>query len=164
MTEEEKNLDNESGVTEETYASMLSEAIKSKDAEIAALKKAQAARVQELTDMVLNGTSTETEEKPEVEVCETRKELYKKYRENKFNSNLEYWENFLNLRDATIREYGKDPCVTGNYGRDANGNVVEPEYGEAEGIAEQLDLIKQIIEESEGDPRVFDLKMKAAVK
>ena len=164
MTEEEKNLNNESGVTEETYASMLSEAIKSKDAEIAALKKAQAARVQELTDMVLNGTSTETEEKTDVEVLESRKELYKKYRENDFNSNLEYWENFLNLRDATIREYGKDPCVTGNYGVDVEGNHVDSAYGEAEAIDKQLGLIRQFIEESEGDPTVFDLKMKAAVK
>lgn len=163
MTEEEK-LNHDPGVTEETYASMLSEAIKSKDAEIAALKSAQAARVKELTELVLNGGEAADEDTTKVEVVDSRADLYKKYRENKFNSNLEYWENFLNLRDATIREYGKDPCVTGNYGVDVEGNHVEAAYGEAEAIDEQLGLIKQFIEESEGDPAVFDLKMKAAVK
>ena len=44
MPEEEKNT-NVSGVNEDTYASMLADAIKSKDAEIAALREAQADRL-----------------------------------------------------------------------------------------------------------------------
>lgn len=158
--DEENNV---TGVTEDTYASMLGEAIKSKDAEIAALKAAQATRVKELTDMVLNGGSAEPEEKP-AEDHKSRQECLKAYRENKFNSDLEYWENFLDLRDATIREFGKDPCVTGSYGHDKDGNVVEPEYGEAEEVAAEMDTIRSIVEECKGQPELFSIRMKAALK
>ena len=34
----------------------------------------------------------------------TKKNLFIDFKENNFNNDLEYWENFLNLRKATITD------------------------------------------------------------
>ena len=114
-----------------------------------------------LVDALVNGEEIETEQEDELK---PRLEYYKAYKENEFNTDLEYWTNFLNLREATIKEYGKDPCVTGNYGLTPEGERVEPAYGEAETIDQQLGVIKDIIQEANGDPTVFSTLMQAAMK
>lgn len=89
----------------------------------------------------------------------SRLECYKKYKENNFKTDWEYWDNFIKLRDATIKEYGKDPLVTGNYGLSPSGEKMEPEYGEAEGMQEFADNMKQLLEETKGDPELFTLRL-----
>ena len=114
-----------------------------------------------LVDALVNGEEIETEQEDELK---PRLEYYKAYKENEFNTDLEYWTNFLNLREATIKEYGKDPCVTGNYGLTPEGERIEPAYGEAETIDQQLGVIKDMISEADGDPTVFSTLMQAAMK
>lgn len=157
MTDEE----NVTGVTEDTYASMLSEAIKSKDAEIASLKKAQADRVQELTNLVLSGGHEEND--APVEELPTRLECYKKFKENK-GSDLDTWKNIIDLRAATIREYGRDPMVTGNYGVDTDGNRLTPDANEEQSVIDQLTIMQEIIEASHNDPQLFNTYIKANMK
>lgn len=114
-----------------------------------------------LVDALVNGEEIETEQEEELK---PRLDYYKAYKENEFNTDLDYWTNFLNLREATIKEYGKDPCVTGNYGLSPEGERVEPAYGEAETIDQQLGIIKDMITEADGDPTVFSTLMQAALK
>lgn len=115
-----------------------------------------------LLDALVNGSDIDTKSsQPELK---SRLEYYKAYKENKFNTDLDYWTNFLNLREATIKEYGKDPCVTGNYGLTPEGDKVEPTYGEQEAIQEMCDTIKDMIEESQNDPAIFSTLMQSAMK
>lgn len=88
----------------------------------------------------------------------------KKYKENNFSSNLEFWKNFLDLREATIVEYGKDPIVTGSYNKDTEGHSVEASYGEEDAMVEQMDIIKNCIDNSNNDPETFNLLMRQASK
>ena len=90
-------------------------------------------------------------------------EYYKKYKENKFATDLEYWENFINLRKATIKEYGADPCVTGNYGLTPDGGRVDPAYGEQETIDDQISRIEEFIKEANGNSLVFETLMHSAM-
>lgn len=153
--EEEKKV--ETGVTDATYASMLGEAIKSKDAEIESLKEQQAKRVKELTDMIVNGQEAEENAK-QVEVVKSRKELYEEYQKlGTDTSNYDFWSKFIELRDATIRENGKDPCVTGNFGTGPNG-AVQPAYGEPEAVEGAMDEIKELLEDCNGDKELFRVK------
>ena len=113
-----------------------------------------------LLDALVNGSDIETESsQPELG---TRLEYYKAYKENKFTTDLDYWTNFLNLREATIREYGKDPLVTGNYGLTPEGEKVEPAYGEQEAMDNLCNGIAQMIDEADGDPNVFRVLFESA--
>ena len=115
-----------------------------------------------LIDSIVNGQEDEAqEETPEIG---SRLDYYRKYKENKFNSNLEYWDNLIKLRKATIAEYGADPTVTGNQGLTPEGEKVEPAYGEPEAMANAFDTIENMIKEADGDPRYFDALMQSAVK
>lgn len=114
-----------------------------------------------LLDAIVNGNGESAQE--EQSKLESREFYYKKYKENKFNNDLEYWENFINLREATMNEYGADPCVTGSYGLTPEGNKLESSYGEAEVIEEQMNTIKDFIKQSEGNPIVFDSLMQSSL-
>lgn len=92
-----------------------------------------------------------------------REEYYKAYTENKFKTDLEFWENFVNLRKATIKEFGNDPCVTGSYGFTPDGTKLDAAYGEAETIAEQMDLIEDMIHEADGNPFLFKTLLSQAM-
>ena len=92
-----------------------------------------------------------------------RLEYYKKYKDNKFATDLEYWDNLIKLRKATIKEYGADPCVTGNYGLTPEGGKVEAAYGEAETVEEQFSLIEDMIKESDGNSQVFEALLHSAL-
>ena len=115
-----------------------------------------------LLDAVINGQTVESESEP-VELP-SRLELYKKFKENNFSTDLDYWSNIVELRDATIREYGADPCVTGNFGVGPDGQRVDPEYGEAEQTAEGFETIKEMIKQANGNPTTFRLLMTRAMK
>lgn len=106
-----------------------------------------------LLDSLVNG---QTIEKPSESIeLPTRLDCYKKYKENNFNSDLDYWKNIVELREATIREYGKDPCVSGNFGVTPDGETIPPSYGEKEEIEGMFETIKEAINESDGNPAVF---------
>jgi len=92
-----------------------------------------------------------------------REEYYKAYTDNKFKTDLEFWQNFVNLRKATIKEYGSDPCVTGSYGFTPDGTKLDAAYGEAETIQEQMDLIEDMIDQADGNPFVFKTLMSQAM-
>ena len=94
----------------------------------------------------------------------SRAECLKKYRANNFSNDLEYWKNICDLRDATIREYGKDPTVTGSYGVTPSGDTLDPAYGEAEEMEEQFNTIKAIIKEADGSPEQFKILLADAVR
>lgn len=93
----------------------------------------------------------------------SRLEYYKAYKENKFSTDLEYWTNFLNLRKATIKEYGADPCVTGNYGLTPEGGRAQSVYGEEETVNANLELIEDFIREANGNSLVFETLMQSAM-
>ena len=116
----------------------------------------------QLIDSIVNGQpESDQEEEPELE---SRLYYYKKYKENKFNSNLEYWDNLVKLRKATIAEYGADPTVTGNYGLTPDGQKVDPAYGEPEAMEHSFEVIENMINEADGDPKVFDALMQSSIK
>ena len=120
------------------------------------------AEKQKLLDEIVNGQEVEKEE-PKEELG-TRLEYYKKYKENKFNSDLEYWDNLSKLRKATIKENGKDPCVTGNYGATGpNGEVIEPSPYEAEAVEHNFEVIDKMIEEANGDAKYFEMLLKSGM-
>lgn len=116
-----------------------------------------------LLDAVINGIPTSDQPKEE-EKIPSRKECYEKYMKNEFSSDLDYWKNIVALRDATIKEYGKDPCVTGNFGTTPNGDKLAAEYGEAESVEDEFNTLKAIINESNNDPATFELLMRQAIK
>lgn len=158
---------NESSVTEQNYPQLLRDAISKKDAEIAKLKADQFQRDKEMTERVLAGGYQKKEEQKEVEVLPTREECLKPYLENKATTNLEYWKNLLALRDATIREKGRDPFVTGSYGEMAPGQQPpsKTQYiQESEAMNEMVETIKGFIEEADGDPSKFNYLMSSAIR
>ena len=111
-----------------------------------------------LLEAVVNGQQlAEEQEQP----LASRLEYYKKFKENKFSTDMETMQNLVNLRKATIREYGLDPCVTGNFGLTPEGGKIEPTYGEAETIAEQFDIIEDILKEANGNPLEYQRLMQS---
>lgn len=114
-----------------------------------------------LLEALVNGEGVEPQQ--QASKLQSREHYYKKYKENKFANDLEYWDNFINLRKATIEEYGQDPCVTGSYGLTPEGTKQDPSYGESETIEEQMKLIEDFIEESDGNPIVFETLMQSSL-
>lgn len=115
-----------------------------------------------LLDALINGTDADTPKGP-YDGLESRDVYYKKYKENNFSSDLEYWDNFLKLRKATIRDYGQDPCVTGSYGLTPDGTKMDASYGEAEAIEDQMKIIEGFVEASEGNPIAFETLMQSSL-
>lgn len=113
-----------------------------------------------LLDAIVNGQDIQSQS---AEQLDSRLEYYKKYKENKFNNDLEYWENFLNLRKATMKEYGADPCVTGNYGLTPEGGRANAAYGEAETVQEQMEMIEDFVKEANGNPLIFETLLQSAM-
>ena len=113
-----------------------------------------------LLDAIVNGQDIQSQS---AEQLDSRLEYYKKYKENNFNNDLEYWENFLNLRKATMKEYGADPCVTGNYGLTPEGGRANAAYGEAETVQEQMEMIEDFVKEANGNPLIFETLLQSAM-
>lgn len=142
--ENEKQLTNESGVTEENYASMLSEAINSKDAEIRALKEAQARTVKDLTDKIVNGQFES--EQPVVEkadIAALRKDLF-----TTDNNNLQYVEKALKLRSALIEDGQPDPFLP-------YGNKIAPNEDDFKAAEKVAKVLQECVDYAEGDSQLF---------
>lgn len=142
--ENEKQLTNESGVNEENYASMLSEAINSKDAEIRALKEAQARTVKDLTDKIVNGQFES--EQPVVEkadIAALRKDLF-----TTDNNNLQYVEKALKLRSALIEDGQPDPFLP-------YGNKIAPNEDDFKAAEKVAKVLQECVDYAEGDSQLF---------
>lgn len=113
-----------------------------------------------LLEAVVNGQEISNSEEDELE---PRIVYYEKYKKNDFPTDLEYWTNLINLRKATIKEYGADPCVTGNYGLTPEGGRVEPAYGEPELVQEQFEIIEDMIKQSKGNSQVFERLLQSSL-
>lgn len=113
---------------------------------------AKQAQIDEFKEAIYNGMELE-----EPRELKSRVDLLNDFSANKLakETTLEAIQTLVDLRDATILETGKDPCVTGNFGLAPDGSTVEPEYGEEEKIEEQFNYLKDMIKESNGDPEVF---------
>lgn len=110
-----------------------------------------------LLQAVANGQQIELEKsQPDLQ---PREVYLKAYTENKFSNDLEFWDNFINLRKATMKEFGSDPCVTGSYGFTPDGTKISAAYGEEETIADQMDLIEDMVKEADGNPFLFKTLM-----
>lgn len=122
------------------------------------------AKNKEIIEASINGWKTDDQlAEEEADALEPRLEYYKRYKNNKFATDLDYWDNLIKLRKATIKEYGADPCVTGNYGLTPDGSKVEPAYGEAETVEEQFSLIEEMIKEADGNSQVFEALLHSAL-
>lgn len=62
-----------------------------------------------------------------------------------------------------MKEYGADPCVTGNYGLTPEGGRANAAYGEAETVQEQMDIIEDFVKEANGNPLVFETLLQSAM-
>lgn len=114
-----------------------------------------------LLQAVANGQQIELENsQPDLQ---PREVYLKAYAENKFSNDLEFWDNFINLRKATMKEFGSDPCVTGSYGFTPDGDKISATYGEEETIADQMDLIEGMVKEADGNPFLFKTLMSSAM-
>lgn len=159
-TEEEKKAEQGNQENEKSsgmdFASILKEALAKKDAQFEKEKGELQQAVKDLTLQVVNGR---TEEDPkEQETLPTRDECAKKLSAvTPETSNLTYWTNFIETRDATIRETGKDPCLTGQFSTGPNGQV-QPAFGEAEEVNKTMTAIKELIAECDGDDELFKVK------
>lgn len=118
----------------------------------------------QLIDQIVNGQGDIDQDDNAEPELGSRLDYYKKYKENKFPNNLEFWDNMVKLRKATIAEYGADPTVTGNYGLTPEGEKVEPAYGESEAMENAFNTIEEFIKQADGSPIVFDALMQSSVK
>lgn len=119
------------------------------------------AEKKKLLEVIVSGQ--EDEELKEKEELKDRAYYYNLYKKNDFSSNLEFWDNFLKLRKATIKEYGADPCVTGEFGLLPDGTKFEHTFGEDQVQEEQMNLIEDLIEQSQGNPIAFDKLMQSSL-
>lgn len=115
-----------------------------------------------LLDAYANGQKLEGEQE-EAPKLPTRVEILNKDM-SEIKTDLDYWQYQLDLRDATIRENKKDPWVTGNYGRDANGNEMTIDYNEATAMENLAENLKALIEEADGDATYFRTRAHAALR
>ncbi len=118
------------------------------------------AEKKKLLEAMINGDSLDTQDP---EQLDSRLEYYKKYKENKFATDLDFWDNFIKLRKATIKEYGGDPCVPGNYGLTPEGAKAQPAYGEVESVNESLDIMEDLVKEADGNPLKFESLLLSSV-
>ena len=100
----------------------------------------------QLRDGFVPQTTVEAEA-PKVDIDGLRRELYGN-QDGADMTNLEYIEKTLKLRDAIIEQGGKDPFLP--FGHDTIPTAAD--YERAERVANGL---KQLVEDSEGDPAVF---------
>ena len=115
-----------------------------------------------LLDAIVNGQ--EAHEAPQEEQIGARLDYYKDYNKNIFKTDLDYWDNLVKLRKATIKETGKDPCVTGQFGaKTPSGEIIRPSYGEEEMVKSQFDTIEKMLEEADGNAEYFEELLKSGL-
>ena len=72
-------------------------------------------------------------------------------------SNLEYWEKTLALRDAVIEKEGVDPFLP-------IGSKISPEASDVEAANRVAEVVKECIEEAEGNSDVFTALLQSKTK
>ena len=97
-----------------------------------------------LISSLANGESigVEPEAKPDINA------LRKKVFENEHHSNLEYWENALNLRQALIDSGENDPFLP-------YGHKIVPTTEDVECANRVAEVVKECIEYANGDSQLF---------
>jgi len=152
---------NDTGVTGDNYASMLSEAINSKDAEIRAIKEAQARQIKDLTTLIVNQRSVDSSDEDKQEVIPSSEEIQKLrvelFADDKEHSNLEYVTKALELREAILKKEGRDIFV----GRGSNFEPTQEDYYRAENTAE---IFKECVEYAQGDSEAFTTELMRRTK
>ena len=91
----------------------------------------------------LETSSTEEAQKPTA--AELRKQLFT---DNVSMSNLEYWQKTLDLRDAVIKETGKDPFLP-------YGKKISPTVEDVEAANRVAAVVRECIDYADGDSRIF---------
>lgn len=100
-----------------------------------------------------SGQVSPEDNKPTIE--ELREQLYGKKCSSL--SNLEYWEKTLALRDAVIEKEGVDPFLP-------IGSKISPEASDVEAANRVAEVVKQCIEEAEGNSDVFTALLQSKTK
>ena len=132
------------------------------------VKKEEYAKVQEdyrkLVNSILEGGDLPAQNNPNgekgVDISKLRKELYDP---NKTLSNLEYVEKTLELREAVMKETGKDPFMPTGINGDPFQSDAEKQNAEntCKKVAEAL---KDAVEQANGDPETFDIILSKMIK
>lgn len=151
MGEEELKDTQQSESGEEIVKEDYLAAIEKQEEKYKAREEALRAENKKLMERIINGREAPKEDKAE-ESKYRDTEVLKNIICNDESTNLDYWTAFTELRDKIIDEEGYDPCVTGGIGPEG---VVNPEYGEAEMVEEQMKIIKECIAIANGDNQVF---------
>lgn len=100
-----------------------------------------------------SGQVSPEDNKPSIE--ELREELYGPKCSSL--SNLEYWEKTLALRDAVIEKEGVDPFLP-------IGSKISPEASDVEAANRVAEVVKECIEEAEGNSDVFTALLQSKTK
>lgn len=100
-----------------------------------------------------NGQDSPEDNKPTIE--ELREELYGPKCSSL--SNLEYWKKTLALRDAAIEKEGVDPFLP-------IGRKISPEVSDVEAANRVAEVVKECIEEAEGNSDVFTALLQSKTK
>lgn len=97
-----------------------------------------------LIKSLANGETVATEPKKAPDLAQLRKNVFNK----EHQSNLEYWENVLALRDAVIEAGEPDPFLP-------CGHKIVPTRDDAEAAQRVADTVRECIEYAEGDSQLF---------
>ena len=97
-----------------------------------------------LISSLANGESIGIEPKAKPDINELRKKVF----ENEHQSNLEYWENVLNLRQALIDSGKNDQFLT-------YGHKIVPTTEDVECANRVAEVVKECIEYADGDSQLF---------
>lgn len=100
-----------------------------------------------------SGQVSPEDNKPSIE--ELREELYGPKCSSL--SNLEYWEKTLALRDAVIEKEGVDPFLP-------IGSKISPEASDVEAANRVAEVVKECIDEAEGNSDVFTALLQSKTK
>lgn len=97
-----------------------------------------------LISSLANGESIGVEPEAKPDINELRKKVF----ENEHQSNLEYWENALNLRQALIDSGENDPFLP-------YGHKIVPTTEDVECANRVAEVVKECIEYADGDSQLF---------
>ena len=97
-----------------------------------------------LISSLANGESIGIEPEAKPDINELRKKVF----ENEHQSNLEYWENVLNLRQALIDSGENDPFLP-------YGHKIVPTTEDVECANRVAEVVKECIEYADGDSQLF---------
>ena len=97
-----------------------------------------------LVEALVNGQTIETNSKPQVDIQALRNELFK----NENQTNLQYVENALKLRNALIESGEPDPFIP-------QGSKVIATSEDISAAQRVADVLQECVDYAEGDSQVF---------